>query len=203
VRWIRHLYDWVLGWAESRYGAVALFFFAVAESVFFPVPPDVLLLALALGCRTRAWRFALICSVGSVVGGAAGYALGYAAWMGSAGFTPLAAFFFDHVPGVSEEVYFGVRERFAQWGFWIVFSAGFTPIPYKIFTIAAGAFNIPFFLFLVASAVSRSARFFLIAALIHRFGAPISRFLDRYFNWLTFLFVLLLLGGFVVARAWL
>ena len=101
MRWIRHLYDWVLGWAESRYGAVALFFFAVAESVFFPVPPDVLLLALALGCRTRAWRFALICSVGSVVGGAAGYALGYAAWMGSAGFTPLAAFFFDHVPGFS------------------------------------------------------------------------------------------------------
>ncbi len=200
---MRRLYDWVLGWADSRYGAAALFLFAIAESVFFPVPPDLLLIALTLGCRTKAWRFALVCSVGSVMGGAAGYALGHAAWLGSEGFTPLAMFFFDHVPGFSHGVYYGVQERFEMWGFWIVFTAGFTPIPYKIFTIAAGAFNVPFLLFLAASAVSRSARFFLIAALIHRFGAPIRGFLDKYFNLLAILFVVLLLGGFLAARAWL
>ena len=83
-----------------------------------------------------------------------------------------------------------------------MFTAGFTPIPYKIFTVAAGAFNIPFLLFLVASAVSRSARFFLIAALIHRFGAPIRGFLDRYFNFLAILFVVLLIGGFLAVQAW-
>ncbi len=203
MKWVRSLYEWVLGWAESPYGSVALFALAVAESVIFPIPPDVLLIALALGCRTKAIRFGLICCAGSLLGGMAGYGLGHLAWLAPGGFTPLAHFFFDAIPGFSQELYYTVGQRFEEWGFVIIFSAGFTPIPYKLFTIAAGAFEINFLLFLVASAVSRSARFLLVAALVYRFGAPIRDYLEKYFNVLAILFTVLLVAGFIAVKLWL
>lgn len=203
MRWLRALYEWVLAWAETPYGPAALFLLAVAESVIFPVPPDVLLIALALGSREKSIRFGVICSAGSILGGIAGYGLGHLAWLAPGGFTPLAEFFFDTVPGFNQELYFQIGERFAEWGFVIVFTAGFTPVPYKLFTVSAGAFDIPFLLFLLASAVSRSARFLLVAGLIYRFGEPIRRFLDRYFNALAVLFAALLIAGFLVVRFWL
>ena len=198
--WVRRLYDWVLGWAESPYGALALFVLAMVESIFFPVPPDVLLIALVLGSRSRAFYLALICSVGSIVGGSIGYSLGHYAWLTSDGFTSLAHFFFDIVPGFDQEVYLEVGQRFDEWGFEIIFAAGFTPIPYKIFTISAGAFDVDFLRFLFASAVSRSARFFAVATLIWLFGEPIKSFIDRYFNLLAIVFTILLIGGFIVVR---
>ncbi|MCY3628982.1 MAG: DedA family protein [Rhodothermaceae bacterium] len=200
MHWIRRLYDWVLSWAETPYGAAALFVLAVTESIFFPVPPDVLLIALALGQRKRALYFGLICSVGSLCGGAIGYMLGHYVWLTPDGFTPLAQFFFHNVPGFSESVYADLGRRFDEWGFVIIFTAGFTPVPYKLFTISAGAFGTSFPLFLLASVVSRTARFMLVSGLIWRFGEPVRIFIDRYFNWLAIAFTVLLVGGFALLK---
>ncbi len=200
MKLIRRLYNWVLGWAESPYGALALVVLAFVESVFFPIPPDVLLIALALGSRSKALQFGLLCSAGSLAGGMVGYGLGHFAWLTPDGFTPLAQFFYEIVPGFSEEVYRQIGERFEAWGFVIVFTAGFTPVPYKLFTVSAGAFGISFPLFLMASTISRTARFMLVSALIWRFGAPVNTFIDRYFNILALLFALLLAAGFAVVK---
>ncbi|OPL15663.1 MAG: cytochrome B [delta proteobacterium MLS_D] len=187
---IRRLYDWVLHWAETPYGSWALFFLAFAESSFFPVPPDVLLIALALSIPARAFRYALICLAGSVVGGAAGYAIGYE---------------FMETIGLKIITFYGLGARYDQiadlynrHNAWAVIVAGFTPIPYKVFTIAGGAFKIDFAIFMAASAVGRAARFFLVGALIYRYGEGIRRFIERYFNLMTILFTVLLIGGFLV-----
>ena len=200
MTWLRNLYDWVLAWSESPYGAFALFLLAFAESTFFPVPPDVLLIALALGNRSKALYFATLCSVGSVLGGMLGYSLGHFMWLTEGDFTPLAHFFFNHIPGFDQALYHELGQRFEEWGFFIIFSAGFTPIPYKIFTISAGAFDISFQLFVLASAISRSARFFIVAGLIWKFGEPIKAFIDKYFNVLAIAFTVLLIGGFIVIK---
>lgn len=198
--WLRRLYDWVLHWAKTPYGTPALFVLAFAESTFFPVPPDVLLIALALGHRQRALGFALGCSVASVLGGAAGYGIGHFLWFTDGGFTEVAHFFFNNIPGFDPALYYEMGQRFEAWGFVIIFTAGFTPIPYKVFTISAGAFDLSFGLFLLASAVSRTARFFIVAGLIWKFGEPITAFIDKYFNWLALAFTLLLILGFVLVK---
>ncbi|MCY4170015.1 MAG: DedA family protein [Bacteroidetes bacterium] len=198
--WIRRLYEWVLNWAETPYGTIALFVIAVIESIFFPVPPDILLIALGLGKRKRALYYGLICSIGSLCGGMIGYMLGNYAWLTPDGFTPLAQFFFHHVPGFSEPVYFDLGQRFEEWGFVIIFTAGFTPIPYKLFTVSAGAFATSLPLFLLASATSRTARFMIVSGLIWRFGEPVRTFIDRYFNWLAIIFAVLLAVGFATLK---
>lgn len=201
MKYLRKLYDWVLHWAETPYGPIALFLLAFAEASFFPIPPDPLLIALILGSTTLAFRFALICSVGSVLGAVLGYGIGYFAWWTTGGeFTSIAHFFFNNVPGFSIDKFFLVKDLYDKWNFWIIFTAGFTPLPYKVFTISGGAFNINLAMFLVASVVGRSARFFLVAGLIWKFGVPIRAFIDKYFNWLAILFTLLLIGGFLVIR---
>ncbi len=191
---VRRLYDWVLHWAETPYGPLALGILAFAESSFFPVPPDVLLIALCVGRPDRSWRFAGICAVASVVGGIAGYGIGvFASDLGRS----IIAWFGEHYLAQADQA-------FEAWGAWAVGTAGFTPIPYKVFTISAGIFHdrVPLGDFVVASALSRSARFFLVAGLIRAFGAPVKRFIDRWFNLLSVAFVVLLIGGFVVVK-WL
>jgi membrane protein YqaA with SNARE-associated domain len=154
-----------------------------------------------LGARLRAFHFALLASLGSVLGGIAGYAIGYYLWWSEPGaFSEFARFFFAHVPGFTPEQFARVQQLYAQWNFWVVFTAGFTPIPYKVITISAGAFDISFVIFAVASAISRSARFFLVAGLLWRYGAPVKEFIDRRFNLLSIVFVLLLAGGFWAVR---
>ena len=198
---LRKLYDWVLHWADTKYGMPALFILAFAESSFFPIPPDVLLIALAMGKRSKAFRFALVCSIGSIIGGIAGYSIGHFAWWsGKNVFSSLALFFFDHVPGFSVDIFQKIRSQYELNNILIVFTAGFTPIPYKIITITAGAFNINFPMFLLASSVSRTARFFLVSLLIWKFGEPITTFIDKYFNLLTIIFTILLVGGFLVMK---
>ena len=198
---LRKLYDWVLKWADTKYGIPALFFLAFAESSFFPIPPDVLLIALAMGNKSKAFRFALVCSIGSIIGGIAGYSIGHFSWWASEGiFSSLALFFFDHVPGFSVDIFQKIQSQYELNNILIVFTAGFTPIPYKIITITAGAFNINFPMFLLASSVSRTARFFLVSFLIWKFGEPITDFIDRYFNLLTIIFTILLVGGFLVMK---
>ncbi len=190
----RRLYDWVLHWAETPYGLPALAALSFAESSFFPIPPDVLLIALVLGA-TRKWiRIAVVCSVASVVGGIVGYGIGFGFWQA------VDQFFFAHVPGFTPEVFARVSELYDAWNFKLVFAAGFTPLPYKVITITAGVAQINFPIFVLASALSRSARFFLVAALLRKFGEPIRAFIDRYFNLLSIVFLVLLFGGFLVLK---
>lgn len=192
---VKRLYDWMLSWGESRWGAVSLFLFAFAESSFFPIPPDVLLIALCLGAVARSFRFAAICTAGSILGAMLGYAIGFFAWQTTAGeYTALAHFFFNHV--FSVEAFEKVGALYDQYNFWIVFTAGFTPLPYKLFTITGGLFHINFVMFIIASIISRGLRFFLIAGLIWKFGAPIKGFIDKYFNLLAIAFTVLLVGSF-------
>jgi len=201
MNYLRRLYDWILHWAETKYGVPALFLLALAESSFFPIPPDVLLIPLALGARSKAIRFALVCSVASIVGGIAGYGIGYFSWWsGAEAYSAVALFFFNHIPGFTEQVFLNIQEKYEIYNFLIVFTAGFTPIPFKIITISAGAFSVNFPMFLLASTVSRSARFFLVALLIRQFGEPMTAFIDKYFNVLSIIFTLLLIGGFLVLK---
>jgi membrane protein YqaA with SNARE-associated domain len=188
---IRRLYDWVLHWADTPYGVPALFLLAFAESSFFPLPPDPLLLALCLGAAKRSLRFAAIATLASVSGGMLGYAIGAGAW------TLMEPWFFTYVPGVSQEAFDGVQAFYNRHGFAAVFLAGLTPIPYKVFTLASGVFGINFGSFLLASILSRGFRFFLIAGLVYKFGAPIERFIDQHFDKLVIFFSLLFVGGFV------
>lgn len=192
---IKRLYDWMLSWGDSRWGGLALFLFALAESSFFPIPPDVLLIALCLGAVKRSFRYALICLTGSIVGALVGYAIGFFLWQTPAGeYTALANWFYAHV--FSEQSFMNVKSLYDQYDFWIVFTAGFTPLPYKVFTITGGLFEINLSMFVVASIISRGLRFFLIAGLIWKFGAPIKGFIDKYFNLLAIAFTVLLIGSF-------
>lgn len=194
MRLVRRLYDWVLHWAETPFGGPALFLLALVESSIFPVPPDVLLIALCIALPSRAWHFALLASAGSVLGGLIGYGIGWGAW-------PLVnTFFFDYIPGFTPAVFARVQGLFAKYDFWVVFTAGFTPIPYKVITIGSGVFNINLLVFSVASLISRSLRFFLVAWLLHRYGAGMRAFIDRYFNLLSIVFMLLLIGGFLLLK---
>ena len=199
---IKRLYDWVLTWGDSRWGALALFLLALAESSFFPIPPDVLLIALCVGATSRSFRFGAICLVGSILGAVIGYFIGFFLWQNAAGeYTALANLFFEHV--FSVESFQSVGALYEKYNFWIVFTAGFTPLPYKLFTISGGLFHINFVMFLLASIVSRGLRFFLIAALIWKFGAPIKQFIDKYFNLLAILFTVLLVGSFFLLAKFL
>ena len=197
---VKRLYDWVLSWSESRWGWMALLFIALFEASWFPLPPDVLLIALCLGATKRSFRFATICLIGSVIGAALGYGIGHFLWITPSGDpTALAALFYEYV--FSIEKFQNVGALYDRFNFWIVFTAGFTPLPFKLFTIAGGMFDINFVMFMIASLVSRGMRFFLIAGLIWKFGAPIKVFIDKYFNMLATLFAVLLIG-FTALTLW-
>ena len=201
MNYFRRLYNWVLHWSNTKYGVPALFILSLSESSFFPIPPDVLLIALALGMQSKALYFAFVCSLASILGAIIGYTIGYFAWWNSIGeYTAVAMFFFNHIPGFSSELFTAIQQKFDLYNFFIVFTAGFTPIPFKIITISAGAFNINFPMFMIASTISRSARFFLVALLIKKFGKPITTFIDKYFNILSIVFTILLIGGFFALK---
>jgi membrane protein YqaA with SNARE-associated domain len=198
---MKKLYHWVLEWAEKPSAQIALFALAFAESSFFPVPPDILLIPLVLGFRKKWFRLALTATVASALGGLFGYFIGWKLWWTFGGdFTPVAHFFFKIIPGFTREWFFSMKEKYELYNFWIVFTAGFTPIPYKVITISAGAFRVQFLVFLIASVISRGARFFLISFLVFWFGQPIKAFIDKYFNWLALLFTVLLVLGFLLLK---
>ena len=194
--WHRHLYDWVIHFADTKHGVTALFCLSFAESSFFPVPPDVLLAPLTLGAPKKWLRFALACSIASVLGGIFGYGIGAFLW-GNIG--PWA---FEHLGsvGLTPENFETFEKWYDKWDFWIVFACGFTPLPYKVCTISAGIARISFPGFLIASALSRSARFFIVAGLFGWKGEKIRPVIEKYFNWLSLLFVLLLIGGIAVIK---
>lgn len=190
---LRRLYDACMRWIGGRYGEYALFLIAFVESSFFPLPPDVFLIAMSVALPRRAFRYAAICSVGSVLGGGLGYGLGY--WFMDTLGMPIVQWY-----GFVEK-YAVVQEYFRQYDVWIVATAGFTPIPYKLFTITAGFVQANFASFMLVSLLARSARFFLVAALIWKFGPRIQHVIDKYFNLLTIIFMVLLVGSFVVVKA--
>lgn len=190
---IRRLYDWVLHWAQTPYGLVALVVLAFVESSFFPVPPDVLLLALALATPKKAFRYAAWCTLGSVLGGLLGYYLGYGFW---SVFEPVVL----KVPGFTAARIEYVTGLYREYDFWAVFVAAFTPIPYKVFTITAGISQLNLPAFILASVVGRGARFFLVALVIRAFGEKAKQFIDKYFNMLTIAATLLLIGGFLLLK---
>ncbi len=192
---VRRLYDWVLAWAETPYGSWALFLLAFSESSFFPIPPDVLLIALAIAIPKKSFKYALICSCGSVLGGCFGYLIGWK-------FMALIGNRIVELYGLAPKVE-AIQILYHKYDAWAVAIAGFTPIPYKVFTISAGVFQINFLVFIIASLLSRSARFFLVGGLIYTFGPQIQGFIDKYFNILVTAFTVLLVTGFVIIKYFL
>jgi len=190
---IRRMYDWVVGWADTPYGGWALFLIALAEASVFPIPPDVLLLALAFGAPKKSFRFALICAAGSIVGAIVGYVIG--------------VFFFDTVGMWVIETY-GLQEKMSivkgyytdDRAFWALLAAGFTPIPFKVFTIISGMMGTSLLVLVLASAISRTARFMLVATVVYLLGDKAKEFIDKYFDYLTIGFTVLLIGGFVALK---
>ncbi|MBN1999891.1 DedA family protein [candidate division KSB1 bacterium] len=189
---IRRLYDWVLHWAETPFGTLALVLLAFSESSFFPVPPDVLLIALAISIPKRAFFYSLVAAVSSVTGGMLGYYIGF----GLMQVIGVKIIHFYH----AEDLFARLSATFNQYNFWAVLVAAITPIPYKIFTIAAGATKANFGVFMLASVIGRSFRFFAVGGLIYFFGERIKGFIDKYFNLLSILFMILLIGGFLLIK---
>ena len=188
----RRLYHWVLSWADTPYGSPALFVLAFMESSFFPVPPDVLQIALSAGKPKRSFWYAGVSLVGSVLGALLGYLIGFMFWEAT------QPFFYAHI--FSEKHFEQVQDMYRQWDFWVIFAAALTPIPYKIFTIAAGVCGIAIPMFIIASMIGRGARFFAVAALMFFFGPTVKGWIDKYFNLLAIVFTVLLIGGFVLLK---
>jgi membrane protein YqaA with SNARE-associated domain len=189
---IRRLYNWTLGWAERPGGEWALFVIAAIESSIFPIPPDVLLLALCVGSQKKAFRFALICSAGSVLGGVIGYGIGL--WGYSLIGEPIVRMYHG------EPVMDKIKVWYDTYGFWGTLAAAITPIPYKIFTIASGVFQFPFGQFLLASVIGRTFRFVCVAGFIYLFGAKVKALIEKYFDWVAVIFLILLVGGFLALK---
>ena len=187
---IKKIYDWVLSWAESRYALPALFVIAFAESSFFPIPPDVLLIALALAKPLSSMWYSTICTFGSVVGALFGYYIGYAMWQ------MVGEYFFKYIPGFTQELFSDICAKYEQYSYMIIFTAAFTPIPYKVFTIAAGVSHISVLPFIFASIIGRGGRFYLVGLLFRFFGAAAKKFIDKYLNILTILVVIIYFVAF-------
>ncbi len=189
---LQRLYDRTLAMAESPNALWALAFVAFIESSVFPIPPDVLMIPMILARPNRAWLIAGVALVASVLGGMLGYAIGAFAYEGI-GQPILAAMGKEH----AMEAF---NEKFNDFGFWAVLGAGITPFPYKVITIMSGWTGMPLGTFIATSILARGLRFFIVAALLRAFGAPIRDFIERRLGMVFTVFMLLLIGGFVLLR---
>ena len=192
--WLRRLYVWVLSWADSPYGTAGLAGISFAESSFFPIPPDVLQIALSVSRPQRAFLFAAVSTVASVAGGALGWAIGWSLWQAT------SQFFFDWIPGFTAEHFAYVEEQYQANAGIAIFAAAFTPIPFKVFTIAAGACSVPLPTLLIASAAGRGLRFFLVAGVMRVFGEQAKRILNRNLELVTLVLGAAIVAGFVTIR---
>ena len=188
----RRLYDWMMKMAEHPKAVWALSAVSFAESSFFPLPPDMMLIPMVLAKRAKAFIYASYATIASVLGGMLGYAIGY--------------FLFDMI-GQPVLNFYGYGDKFGsfaaqynEWGAWIVLMAGITPFPYKVITIASGVTGLAFPVFLIASIVARSIRFFAVSAMLYWFGPQIRSFIERYFGLVTIIFFVLLFGGFILIK---
>jgi len=192
LRWMRSLYDWTLHWAKTKQAPYALFLIAFIESSFFPIPPDVLLIAMVVANRKKWIRRAAICTFGSVLGALLGYFIGW-------GLFETAGKFIVETYNM-EAVVKMLGEKYAENAFLVVFTAAFTPIPYKAITITAGLFKISLFTLIIASIIGRAGRFFLVAGALRVFGKKISDSIEKYFDIFSIVFVILLAGGFLAFK---
>ena len=192
MKFVRKIYDKMLELSEGKGAMMALFAVAFAESSFFPIPPDIMLIPMILATPSKAWRIAGLATLASVLGGYFGYAIG--------------VFFFELIaePLLS---FYGYLEKFQtfenyyhEYGAWIVFGAGLTPFPYKIITIASGAVHLDLLVFSVSSVLARGGRFFVVAWLLKKYGAPMKIFIEKNLGWLSVLFLILLIGGFAILK---
>ncbi len=189
---LRRLYDWVIRLASSPRAIPAMGVVAFAESSFFPIPPDVMLIPMVLANRTKAFTIATVCTVCSVLGGLLGYAIGF--------------YFFETIGEWVVKTYGlqsgleAFRAGFAHYGIWIILIKGLTPIPYKLVTIASGAAHFDLFTFVWASILTRGVRFFVVSALLWKYGEPIRAFIEKRLTLVTWLFLIALVGGFVAFR---
>lgn len=190
---LRRLYDKTLELAAHRHAVWALAGVSFAESSFFPIPPDVMLMPMAVAERRKAWLYAAVCTIASVLGGMAGYLIGYGLFE-TIGEPILGLYDPERV------AWDKFTQLYEEWGFWIVFAAGFSPLPYKVFTIASGVAALNFPIFVIASLLSRGARFFLVSALLYWFGPPIRAFVEKRLGLVTSVFLILLVGGFAVIK---
>jgi len=206
---VRRLYDWVLSWAETKYGTPALFVLAFVESSFFPIPPDVLQIALSASKPKRAFRYASVSLIGSVLGAFLGFFIGFALW------TVTQDFFYNHVfsretfatvagdemAGIHRDNPEDVKEGlYHKYGFWAILISASTPIPYKLFTIAAGVCKISLWTLFAASVLGRGARFYAVAAIMYYFGPTVMRLVDKYFNLAMILLIILIVLGFIAIK---
>ncbi len=188
---LKSLYHWVLHWAETPYGTPVLFLLSFAESSFFPIPPDVLQIALSVSKPRRSFFYATVSGLGSVAGAILGWTIGAALWFA------VGDFFHSYVPGCSVENFAKVEAYYNSNALFWIFAAAFTPIPFKVFTIAAGIFSVPLWILLLASSVGRFGRFFIVAVCIFYFGPSVKALLEKYFEIVTFVLFALLVAGFV------
>jgi len=191
---IRGLYDWVIHWADTKYASPALFGISFAESSLFPIPPDVLLIAMGVSNPKKALRYAFICLIGSVLGGVLGYFIGMKAW------TLVDHIFYSYVPGFTEAKFQMVTDLYHQHSWLILFTAAFTPIPFKIFTIAGGVVQLPISEFVLASVVGRGLRFFLVGGTLRFFGTTMKVYIEKYFDLLAIVFTVMLIAGFFLLK---
>ncbi len=189
---LRRLYDRVLALSASRHAPWWLAIVSFAESSFFPVPPDALLVPMIIARPERAWRLAGLCTAASVLGGLLGYVIGYALYDTLA--APLIRFY--HYEAAAQSFI----ERFNEWGLWVILIKGLTPIPYKIVTITSGLTHFNVAVFVAASIVTRGARFFLLAALLRRYGEPIRAWIERRLTLVTTLTAAGIVGGFLILK---
>lgn len=189
---LRGLYNWVMRLAETRHALWALALVSFIESSVFPIPPDVLLVPMILARPNRAWLIAGVCMVASVLGGVAGYLIGAVLFDEVA--QPILALY-----GYTEK-WAMMSERYNEYGAWAVLFAGITPFPYKVITIFSGATGLDFWIFTISSIIARSVRFFIIAALIWKFGPPIREFIEKRLGLVATVSLVVLFGGFVAAK---
>lgn len=189
---IRKLYDWTMSLADSKHALWALFIVSFVESSVFPIPPDVLMIPMIIARPSKAWLIAAVALVGSVLGALLGYYIGYGLFE-SVG-RPVLEFY-------GKDAYFDeFAVKYNEWGAWAVLMAGVTPFPFKVITILSGTTQLNFAVFVIASIIARGLRFFIVAALLWKFGAPIRDFIERRLGLMFALFVVLLLGGFYVVK---
>lgn len=189
---LRKLYDWTLKWSKTKYAKWFLFLMAFSESSFFPIPPDVLLIAMTVAERMKWWMFASIATIGSVLGGVAGYYIGVA-FFESIGKSIINFYHLQELVDI-------VGNKYSENSFLAVFTAAFTPIPYKLFTIAGGVFKIPLQDLIIASILGRGGRFFMVAIALRIFGKKISNVIEKYFDIFSFAFMALIIIGFLLIK---
>lgn len=189
---VRRIYDWIINLSSSQYALAWLFAISFIESSFFPIPPDIMLIPMILATPKKAWKIAGVCTIASVIGAYLGYIIGVYFFQLIA--EPLLNFY-----GYLEK-FNDFKKLYEEYGAWIVFGAGITPFPYKIITIASGVVHLNLVVFTIASIVARGLRFFVIAWLLKTYGEKMREFIEKNLGWLSVLFLILLIGGFMIVK---